>query len=225
MLVPGMRRGRDRPDAIHEGDDQPFVELRATRVLEAGQRLVDGQGLAVRPGRRHRGERIAHRQDPGDLRDVVAGQAVQVALPIPALVVVADAGADLLEVGQLADDEIAERDMLLHDLVLGLGERAGLAEDVVGDADLADVVEATGAVDHRASPLVETELGAEERGVAGDILGMPARVVVLRIDRDDQPFQDVEADRLLERHRLGLSDPDAVAAAGPGLVERPCRAR
>ena len=137
----------------------------------------------------------------------------------------ADAGADLLEVGQLADDEIAERDVLLHDLVLALRERAGLAEDVVGDTDLADVVEATGAVDHRASPLVETELGGEERGVAGDILGMTARVVVLRIDRDDQPLEDVESDRLLERHRIGLRDADAVAAAGPGLVERPRRAR
>ena len=113
-LVPGHRRRRDRPDAVHEGDDQALVELRATRVLEAGQRLVDGQGLAVRPGRRHRGERVAHGQDAGHLRDVLAGQPVQVALPIPALVVVADPGPDLLEVGQLADDEVAERDVLLH---------------------------------------------------------------------------------------------------------------
>jgi len=41
-LVTGHRRRCDRPDAMYEGDDQALVELRATRILEAGQRLVDG---------------------------------------------------------------------------------------------------------------------------------------------------------------------------------------
>ena len=69
-IVAGQRSGRDRPDAGDEGDHQALVELRAGRVLEAGERLVDGQRLAVRPGRRHRRERVADRQDAGDLGDL-----------------------------------------------------------------------------------------------------------------------------------------------------------
>ena len=58
--------------------------------------------------------------------------------------VVADAGPDELDVRQVADDHVAERDVLLDDLVLVGGELARLAQDVVGDADLADVVEEAG---------------------------------------------------------------------------------
>ena len=43
---------------------------------------------------------------------------VEVAAAVPALVVVADAGADLVDVGQVADDEVAQRDVLLDGLVL-----------------------------------------------------------------------------------------------------------
>ena len=49
-----------------------------------------------------------------------------------------------LDVGQVADDHVAERDVLLDDRVLLLGQRPGLAQDLVGDADLADVVEEPG---------------------------------------------------------------------------------
>ena len=49
---------------------------------------------------------------------------------------------------------------------------------------------------------------------------MAARVVVLRVDGDDQALEDVEADRLRERDVVDLGDPDPVAAAHLGLVER-----
>src|SRR4029079_3193997 len=116
----------------------------------------------------------------------------------------------------------------------------GLAEDRIGDTDLADVMESTGAVDDRADLLVATERRVKECPVAGDILGMAARVVVLRVDGDDQPLEDVESDRFLERRQSGARDAGAVAAhrlsggrkraapaaaasaaAGAGLVERP----
>ena len=62
-------------------------------------------------------------------------------MPVPALVVVPDAGADGVEVRQVTQDRVTQRDVLLHDVVLGVGELAGLAQDLVRDADLADVVE------------------------------------------------------------------------------------
>ena len=51
-------------------------------------------------------------------------RSVEVALAVPALVVVADAGPDDLDVRQVADDHVAERDVLLDDRVLGLGQLA-----------------------------------------------------------------------------------------------------
>ena len=55
--------------------------------------------------------------------------------------VVADAGADEVDVGQVADDRVAERDVLVDDRELRVGQLAGLAQDLVRDPDLADVVE------------------------------------------------------------------------------------
>ncbi len=77
----------------------------------------------------------------------LAGQPVEIAVPVPALVVMADAGADEVDVGQVAHDQVAEADVLLDDVVLLGGQLAGLAQDAVRDADLADVVEQPGDAD------------------------------------------------------------------------------
>ena len=53
----------------------------------------------------------------------------------------ADAEADEVLANQVADDRVAQGHVLLDDVVLGRGEPAGLAQDLLGDADLADVVE------------------------------------------------------------------------------------
>ena len=74
--------------------DEGRVELAPGRVLEPVQRLPDVERLAVRPRRRHRRERVADREDPGDQRDLLAGEPVEVAVAVPALVVVADPGPD-----------------------------------------------------------------------------------------------------------------------------------
>ena len=118
-----------------------LVELGARRILEPRERLAEVERLAVRAGRRHRRERVADGEDPGDERDFLALEPVEVAVAVPALVVVADPGPDDLDVREVADDHVAEGDVLLDDVVLGRGQLAGLAQDRVRDADLADVVE------------------------------------------------------------------------------------
>ena len=77
-------------------------------------------------------------------RDVLAGERVEVPVPVPALVVVADAGADRVEVREVAQDRVAEGHVLLDDVELLVGQLARLAQDLVRDADLADVVEQPG---------------------------------------------------------------------------------
>ena len=126
-----------------------WVPAAARRRLE---RLAHRQRLAVRPGRGHRAERIRDRHDPGDERDVLAGQPVEVAAAVPALVVVADAGPDRLDVGQVADDRVPEPDVLLDDRVLVGRQRRRLAQDRVRDPDLADVVEESGQLDRATRP-------------------------------------------------------------------------
>ena len=80
-------------------------------------------------------------------RDRLAGEPIEIALAVPSLVVMADAGSDGVEVREVADDHVAEGDVLLHDRVLGLGQATRLAQDGVRDADLADVVEQPGDLD------------------------------------------------------------------------------
>ena len=103
--------------------------------------------------------------------------------------------------GQVADDQVAERDVLLHDVVFGGGQRAGLAQDVVRDADLADVVEEAGDADGRDDVGIEAEATGQEDAVPGDVLGMLLRVAVLRVDGEDQSLEHVE------RAGLGLDHP------------------
>ena len=151
-----------------------------------------GERLAVRPRRGHRRERVADGQDARHERDLLAGQLVQVAVAIPALVVVADAGPDDVDVGQVADDQVAERDVLLDDRVFLGGQLAGLAQDRVRDADLADVVEQPGDPDGGDQLVRQLEPLGEEDAVAGDVLGVLLGVAILGVDREDQALEDVE---------------------------------
>ena len=161
-------------------------------VLEAAQRLGHVERLAVWAGRRHRRERVGHREDPADQRDVVAGEAVEIAATVDPLVVVPDAGSHGVDVGDVADDHVAERDVLLHDLELLVGQLAGLAQHLVGDADLADVVEQARDPDRLELRGRDVDPPGEEQRVAGDVLGVALRVAVLGVDRADQALEDVE---------------------------------
>src|SRR4029079_10085903 len=86
--------------------------------------------------------------------------------------------------------------------------------------DLADVVEQAGGVDGLDLLGTETQPLGEEDRVAGDILGVPLRVAVLRVDREDETLEDVEAAG--GRRALGLLGrrrPYGVAATDLGLLE------
>jgi hypothetical protein len=57
------------------------------------------------------------------------------------MVVEHQASDEVGEAAELAEQPVAPLGMALDDLELGLVERAGLLEDLVGDRELADVVE------------------------------------------------------------------------------------
>src|SRR5207237_7180260 len=106
----------------------------------------------------------------------------QIALSVPALVVMADPRPDTVGVREVAQDQVPERDVLLHDLALLIGQLAGLSQDAVWDADLADVVEETGRVEGGSHLMVEPELARKEVRVPRDVLGGAECVAVRRVD-------------------------------------------
>ena len=88
--------------------DDRGIELRPGALEQAAARLLDRERLAVRPRRRHRVERIADEDDPGLERNLVAQQAVRVALAVEALVAGADDRTHVLELLDRREDPLAE---------------------------------------------------------------------------------------------------------------------
>src|SRR4029079_3945789 len=154
---PGQRRVGVGTKAVDEQLDERFVELGTGGVLELPERLVDRECLAIRPGRRHRRERVTDGADARDKRDVLPGEGMEIPTSVPSLMMMANAGTDEVDVRKVADDHVAERDMLLYNVVLITSQPAGLAKDRIGDADLANVVEQSGDSDRPDSVAVETE--------------------------------------------------------------------
>ena len=92
-----------------------------------------------------------------------------------------------------------------------------------------------GEVDRADELRVEAEPAGQEDGVAGDVLGVALRVAVLRVDREDQALEDVEAGRVLVsstspgrrpgwcRHRDAFASSSVRAAAASRTVtDDPC---
>ena len=110
-------------------------------------RLVVAHRPLVRPVVDHRVVGVGDGHDPGAERDLVAAQPVRVAVAGEALVVVEDDRHGVLEGRGLLEDDLADARMLDDRAPLAGGERRRLLEDVLGDRDLADVVEQRGDLD------------------------------------------------------------------------------
>ncbi len=100
-------------------------------------------GVLVRARREQRVEDVADGADPRGQRDLVSLQPLRVAASVPALVVAArDLLGHLDQLGLRAGENArADRRVRLHLLPLGGIELPRLQQDLVGDADLADVVQ------------------------------------------------------------------------------------
>ena len=84
-----------------------------------------------------------------------------------------------------------DRRVLLDDRALLGGQGTGLAEDRVGDDDLAEVVEERAAPHVRARGGIQAHAGRDAVGVLGDPAAVPGRVRVARIDRLGEREDDV----------------------------------
>jgi hypothetical protein len=136
-----------------EGFDHARVEVPAALRAQVVERLLARQGRLVRP---HRGQRVihvGHCDDARAQRDVVADQPVGVARSVVLLVVAErDQRAHAHVLGGAALQDLVGRSPgAAHHLPLALLERLRLEQDLVGDADLADVVQRRGELDGLAS--------------------------------------------------------------------------
>src|SRR5438105_4231319 len=102
--------------------------LRASRIAEGarvGDRLV----------------RLGKMEDPRAGMNLLGAEPEGISLPVPPLVVLDDDLAGLLEIGNAGEHPVAQLGMALHLFPLLGRERTALAEDGVGNADLAHVVD------------------------------------------------------------------------------------
>src|SRR4029077_14117985 len=93
--------------------DHVRVELAAGALAEPAHRLAMAETVAIGPIAGHRVIRVADEDDARLERDVLAGDAVGVALAVPALVAVTDDRPDDLEAVDRGDDPFAELGMRL----------------------------------------------------------------------------------------------------------------
>ena len=122
---------------------------------------------------------------------LLALQAVGVAAAVPALVVVADDGREVARHAQRVADALADLGVLAHDAELVVRQRAGLVEDVLGDADLADVVQQGAVGDALQLAVAQAHVGSQARRAIGQVAAVVLEPEVLGLDRVGQGDHDV----------------------------------
>jgi hypothetical protein len=177
-------------DAVEQRLDDARVELgaRAAAQLGLGRRVAEP--LAVRPVGDERVVRVAGQDDARGERDVLAGEPVRVAAAVPALVLVADRRGHVAQAGQRSQDPLADDRVLAHEHPLVGGQRTGLVEDLVGDADLADVVQERDRLDLGHFARIEPESPGHRDRQRVDGVGVLARVAVAGLERRRQRADD-----------------------------------
>ena len=143
----------------------------------------------------------------------LAREAVGIAAAVPALVREAHERGELAQALDRLEDARADLRMLAHVLALAGVERAALAQELRGDADLADVVQHGGVLDVAQRRRIEAEHPADPAREVGDRERVARGVHVLRLERTHE-----RVDRGQEA-RLELAR-DALAVERQGGLQR-----
>src|SRR5581483_9958921 len=124
-------------------------------------------------------------------RDVVACKTARIAAAVPALVVrPGDRRGELQQLAARAAEQVAaELRVRPHDLELLGRQRSRLAENGVGNRDLADVVQRRGETEQLDPGLGEAESLRDLRRVAADALEMRTGRAVAVLDGAPEPAQ------------------------------------
>ena len=139
---------------------------------------------------------------------------------------VADDRPDVVEGSQGSDQVGAHDGVGPHPRLLSRVEGPGLEQDVVGQGDLAEVVQETAQPERLECPLIDAEGSAQADRVRGETLAVPPRVGVPRLDGHAEHGEDVFG--LLELveqklHPEKRPDPGAKLREVTGLPEEVIR--
>lgn len=133
---------------VREHGEKRLKHLRVERLAsfptEHVDRIFNADRLVVRSLRHERIEVIDDREDAGTDRYLLALQTSRIARAVPPLVVVADERRDWVGEGHHLDDVGAHLRMGLDSLELLTGEAPRFRQDVLGNGDVADVVQQRG---------------------------------------------------------------------------------
>ena len=133
---------------------------------------------------RDRVDRVRDGEDPRAERDLLPCEPVRIALTVPALVMRAnDLDAGIVQEGDAADHLRPEEGVRLHHPPLGLVQLDRLEQDLVGHADLADVVEKEAVLERGVGRELGIDCARQLERVALHALRMLPRPRVLRPER------------------------------------------
>ena len=155
----------------------------ALQLLKGG---VDRTGGMVGPLACHGVEGFRDRQDRRSDRNLAAPQAVRVAVAIVVLMVVPHDGHQIPERSGFVENRCAERDVRHHDRPLRRIKSSGLAQNSIGNTDLAHIVQQPGQAYLLNVLWRQLQLAGDHRGQVSNVFGVPVRVGVFGIDGSRQ---------------------------------------
>src|SRR6266487_354457 len=154
---------------------RPFQQLLAN-LLHRAVRTVGAVGA-------HRRPRVTDRDDPRLDPDIVAAATVRIAAPIKALVVLAHDQRYPAQPSRKPNQPSALDRMAAQDRPVPVGERAALEQNLIGDDDLADIVQPTGQLAAATQIRAEPEMVGDHTGPSRDrgavLLGGQPRIVLV----------------------------------------------
>ena len=182
---------RPLPEREYERLDHIWVERDPGALDYCGHGLVDREPRAVRSIARECIEDVGDGDDASFERDLLTLEAPRVAAPVPALVVRPGNGGRKLE--QLAagatEQIVTDIRVLVHQPPLLVRQHPRLAQDLVPDRDLADVVQRRRQPQQLDLRFGQTERPSDIGGVGTDALEMGAGGAVVILDCTTQPAQ------------------------------------
>src|SRR2546425_4619909 len=177
----GENGGHLRLGKGQEAFDDYGVKLRAGGNGQAAHGLLEGKPLAVRPGRDHGVKRVDYRNDARDDGNLRGLQTGGIAGAVEVFVVMEDVQRGALKARQHSQHGPAIFGMLLHQGVFLRVELRWLAQNRIGNAHFADVVQECGNLQILKLLLFKAKFLAHAHTPFGETRAVDAGVKVLQI--------------------------------------------
>ncbi len=194
------------------------VELGAGATEEFGEDGFAGAGGAISAVRTHGIEGVGEPQNAGYERNLLADEAIGIALAVPAFMMVKDGGQHAGHLRNAVEDGVADAGVLLNFGEFFLGEAAGFAEDRFGNADFSHIMDHSGEAKEFDLFVGEVERAGHGGGEYADAFGVAAGVGVLGVDGGGERVDGAEEELSLvgEAGDVFVEDANEV---GDGVAE------